>query len=250
MLKFRVLIVSTLIAMLFLSGPARAGDGDDFADSALGKELINVGLKFLDDPGDFFFNLHSDNEDFSPLPSGKRGSIRFNFFPTFFPFTWGNLNLKANVLKDSGYQPQVDLVGMYGDFLALRLMQSGDAKPAFTDYSIGVTASKQANEKTKVFGGVKYSSVNMEVRFSTPVVMGAFEMDSIDFEVSDTFFFTGISHEAAPERIFVAQLGYGFKYKKIISRLMLNYRHLELGMDLYPEGLSVIHPFLAWHWFF
>jgi hypothetical protein len=75
-------------------------------------------------------------------------------------------------------------------------------------------------------------------------------MSALDFKISDTFFFTGITHEVQPEKFVVAQIGYGFNYKKLISRIMVSHKHLELGMDVYPEGLFVIHPFIAWHWFF
>lgn len=240
-----------LVLSVFLAVPSYA-KSDDFANSALGKEIINLGLKFLDNPGDFFFNLHSDNEDFSPVIKGRSGALRLNFFPTVFPATWFNLSAKVKVLNEKGYYPQIDLAGMYGDLLALRIAgsSSGDVSPTFNDYSLGAVLSKSVNDKDRIFGGIKYSSVNMDIAFSSPVVLGAFEMSNINFKVSDTFFFTGIMHQSTPQNYFVAQIGYGFSYKKIISRIMLCYRHLELGMDIYPEGLFVIHPFMAWHWLF
>jgi hypothetical protein len=243
----------TLLAFLVLPASLHA-KSDDFANSALGKELINLGLKFLDNPGDFFFNLHNDNEDFSPVPDDRHGAVRFNFFPTFLPVTWGNLNFKIKVLNDRGSQPQVDLVGMYGDLLALRAIPAGDGdqdiKPVFNDYAFGAVVSKAVDAKTRLFGGVKFSNVNMEVNFSSPVAAGDFEMSSLDFKISDTFFMTGITHQSSPETLVVAQMGYGFKYKKFFSRIMSSHRHVEFGMDIYPEGLFVIHPFIAWHWYF
>jgi hypothetical protein len=139
--------------------------------------------KFLDDPGDFFFNLHTDNEDFSPLPSNRHGSIRFNLLPTFLPMTWINLSLKAKVLNDKGYIPQVDLAGSYGDILALRALESAsaDVKPTFNDYSAGIIISKQVNDKTKIFGGFKYFTVNMDVKFLTPISVSSFDVDELNF---------------------------------------------------------------------
>lgn len=245
----------TLIIMLACSIP-RPAVGDDFANSSLGQQLIDFGLKFLDDPGDFFFNLHVDNTDYSPLPQRRNAAVRFNFFPTFLPFTWANLNTKVKVKNDSGYWPQIDLVGEYGNILAMQAVQSSDdssgqqIKPMFYDYSAGVTASKAMDDQTRLFGGVRYDSVNMDVTFSTPVVMGAFHMSSLNFKVADTSIFMGISHQTGNESFLVAQAGYGFQYKKITSRIMLCHPHYELGMDIYPEGLLVIQPFLAWHWYF
>ena len=247
------LFAGILISACFLIQPAHA---DDFANSALGKQLIDMGIKFLDDPGDFFFNLHTDNEDYSPLPQNRHASLRFNFLPTTLPFTWANLSAKVKVKNDSGYWPQIDLSAEYGDILALQAIKpsndnSGqEIKPSFTDYSFGVTASKAMNDKTRLFGGVKFASVNMDVTFSTPVVLGDFNMSSLHFAVADTSFFMGLCQKTGNECYTVAQLGYGCKYNKITSRLMLVYPHVEIGLDIYPEGLLVLQPFMAWHWYF
>lgn len=251
-MKVLPLIVCFLIFACSAPPPLR---GDDFSSSPIGQELINLGLKFLDDPGDFFFNLHTDNTDYSPLPQNRNAALRFNFFPTTLPFTWANLNAKVKVKNDAGYWPQIDLVGEYGNMLALSAIKSTndsgqEIKPSFYDYSFGVVAGKAVDEKTRIFGGVKYDSVNMDVTFSTPVALGAFSMSKLNFKVSDSSFFMGISHKTGDETYLVAQAGYGLTYKKITSRIMLYHPHYELGMDIFPEGLLVIHPFLAWHWYF
>jgi hypothetical protein len=221
--------------------------------SSENQQLIDIGLKFLDNPGDFFFNLHTSNEDYSPLPNDENGSIRFNLIPTFLPFTWGNLNLKVNVAQDNGILPQVDLVGSYGDILALKALETSDGiKPEFTDCSVGLVLSKQMNEKTKLFAGGKYSAIQMKVSLSSSsaITSGSFHLDSLDFKVNDTFFFTGISHQSGEDRYVIAQCGYGFTYKKIIARVAVSRKHYEYGLDIFPEGLFVIHPFIGWHWYF
>jgi hypothetical protein len=252
----KALPLIALILIFTCSAPATAR-ADDFANSALGRQLIDFGLKFLDDPGDFFFNLHTDNTDYSPLPQNRHAAVRFNFLPTFMPFTWANLNAKVKVKNDSGYWPQIDLVAEYGNILAMQAIKSSDdsgsgqqVKPLFYDYSGGVTASKRMDENTRLFCGARYDSVNMDVTFSTPVVLGAFNMSSLNFRVADTSIYMGISHQTGLETFLVAQAGYGFTYKKITSRIMMCNPHVEVGMDIYPEGLLVIQPFLAWHWYF
>lgn len=249
-LRKTILLITACTFLLYAPSLYAKDNNDDFANSALGRELIDLGLRFLDNPGDFFFNLHSDNEDFSPLPRDSHGAFRFNFFPTFLPVTWGNLTAKVKLFNDRGNMPQIDLIGTYGDLLALRAVNSGDVKPQFSDYAVGAVVSKSMNDQTRLFGGFKYSAVNMQVQFSTPVVMGAFQMNGLDFQVADVFFMTGITHQSAPNHVLTAQIGYGFKYNKLMSRVMLSRKHLELGMDIYPEGLFVIHPFMAWHWYY
>ena len=254
MTKFKksFLFTGILVLAFLLVQPAHA---DDFANSALGRELIDLGIKFLDDPGDFFFNLHTNNEDVSPLPKGRNASLRFNFLPTTLPFTWANLGAKIKLKNDSGNWPQIELNGEYGNILALQAVKSSndsgqEIKPSFTDYSVGITASKAMNDQTRLFGGVKFASVNMDVTFSTPVVLGAFNMSSLHFAVADTSFFMGLSQKTGEQCYTVAQVSYGCNYNKITSRLMLCYPHLELGVDIFPEGLLVLQPFLAWHWYF
>ncbi|MFC1501245.1 hypothetical protein ACFL58_02200 [Elusimicrobiota bacterium] len=236
-----------LILSLFLSTTHLFAE--DFEDTALGRELIDLGLRFLDNPADLFVNLHSNNEDFSPVPSRRNGAVRFNFFPTGFPITWGNLNFKFKVLNDKGKNPQVDIVGMYGDILLLDSLDT-DNQPTFSDISLGAVVSKRMNKKTRLYGGIKYSAVQMNVVLSTPSVSGDFEISELDFSISDYFIFTGISHEPIPDKFVTAQVGYGIKYSKIVSRLMVSHKHLDIGIDIFPEGLFVFHPFIAWHWYF
>ncbi len=236
---YTLLLAGILILACSARQPARA---DDFANSPMGKELIDLGLKFLDDPGDFFFNLHTDNEDVSPLPQNRNASVRFNFLPTTLPFTWANLSAKIKLKNDIGYWPQIELNGEYGDILALQAIKSSnddgqEIKPSFTDYSIGITASKAMNEQTRLFGGVKFAAVNMDVTFSTPVVLGSFNMPSLHFKVSDTSVYMGLSQKTGDECYTVAQVSYGCNYNKITSRVMLCYPHVEVGLDIFPEGL-------------
>jgi hypothetical protein len=220
----------------------------DSNQSQLGQEMVKLGLKFLDNPGDFFFNLHSDNEDFSPLPSFGRIGFRFNGFPTFLPLTWANLNVKAKVLSELGNTPQVDLIGTYGNLLALNSV-GGDVKPSFYDYSLGATVSKNMEDGVRLYCGVKYSAVVMDLSFDDPVELGSFSMTRMNFKYSDTTLFTGFMRQSSPETLITAQVGYGLQNNKIVSRIMLSKKHVEYGMDIFPEGVFVFHPFIAWHWY-
>lgn len=236
----------TLYQLNFLSAK-------DFEDTSFGKELINLGLKFLDNPGDFFFNIHANSEDYSPVPADRNGTIRFNLFPALLPFTWVNLTGKAKLFNEQKILPQIDLIGQYGDMFALRFV-SGDVEPAFSDYSIGTVFTKSATDETKLYCGVKYSNVSMNVKLSSSsaIEFGEFRVSELNFKVADTFIFTGLVHQKdinKPSRLIV-QMGYGFKYKKITSRIMVSKKHLDMGLDIYPEGLFVIHPFVAYHWNF
>ncbi|HAM38158.1 MAG: hypothetical protein A2474_00195 [Elusimicrobia bacterium RIFOXYC2_FULL_34_12] len=248
--KFSKLLVASL---LIFTINIKYLSAEDFVNTSLGQELVNLGLKFLDNPGDFFFNIHANNEDFSPVYADKNGAIRFNLLPAFLPFTWANISVKAKLFNEQEILPQIDLVGQYGDMLALRFV-SGDVEPSFKDYSGGIVLSKSATDETKFFGGVKYSNVSMGVKLSSSsaIEFGEFSVSELNFEIADVFVFTGLVHQKdinKPSRLTV-QMGYGFEYKKIVSRIMVSKKHMDLGMDIYPEGLFVFHPFLSYHWNF
>jgi len=224
------------------------------AASSLESTAIDFGFKFLDNPGDVFFNLHMANEDFSPVPTTKHGDIRWNFLPTTFPFSWVNLNLKVKLLGEKHFVPQIDVIGQYGDLLGLRYLPESDVKPSFKDYSAGLVFSKTVSEGTQFFWGGKYSNISMDVKLSSSsqVEFGNFELSKISFNIKDTFLFAGLTHQKDinnPTRL-VAQMGYGFEYKKIVARVMMSHAHYQWGVDVFPEGLFVIHPFVGWHWNF
>ncbi|MFH1541423.1 MAG: hypothetical protein ABID79_06240 [Elusimicrobiota bacterium] len=245
----RLVCLTTVFLTLLLS--SNFLNSQEFQDTALGKEMINLGMKFLDDPGDFFFNLHTDSEDFSPVPSNKNGTIRFNLFPASLPFTWLNLNLKAKLFNEQSILPQIDLVGQYGDMLALNFISS-DIKPSFSDYSAGAVFTKSATNKTKFFCGAKYSNVSMNVNLSSSstVGVGEFRMEELNFKVSGIFILMGLTHQKDVNKssLLTVQMGYGFDAKKITSRITLSKKHLDFGLDIFPEGLFVIHPFIAYRW--
>ncbi|MBU0951380.1 MAG: hypothetical protein KKH91_00935 [Elusimicrobia bacterium] len=249
-------MVRLIVAFLvILSAQTCLYCGDDFASSDIGKEAINLGLKFLDNPGDFLFNLHSDNVDFTPVIKDKNVTLRTNFYPTTFPTTWLNMNLKVKILSDGGFSPwvpQVDLLGEYGKMAVLDMVASSATKLSNSDYAIGVVVTKEVAENTRLYAGINYSKTELITNFDKPIEFGAFKLSQLSVNVGDTFIFTGIENqvrEDPPKRV-VAHLGYGLKTKKVVSRVAWYTKNLELGFNIYPEGLFVVHPFLAWHWYF
>ena len=75
-------------------------------------------------------------------------------------------------------------------------------------------------------------------------------LSQINVNRRDYILIMGISNILNKHKRIVAYMGYGFSYKKIFSRFVWQYDHLEVGFNIYPEGLLVVHPFLGWHWNF
>lgn len=248
-------VIVVIVFVFFL--PAYA---QDFLTTPLGKEVVNLGLRFLDNPGDFVFNLHSDNIDFTPVVENRRGTIRTNFYPTVLPTTWVNLNLKLKVLSDGGYSPwipQVDILGQYGRMLAIDIASNMIAqsstesvKPASFDYTIGLIFTKAVQQNTRLYLGVNYSNATLNIKLDKPIEFSEFRLSELNVAIADYFIFTGIENKLKENKYVVAHLGYGLKSQKIVSRVAWYHKHLELGFNIYPEGLFAVHPFLAWHWYF
>lgn len=224
--------------------------------------VIDAGLKFINNPDDVFYNFHLDNVDYSPVLEAEPATLRTNFLTTFFPFTWGNMNLKIKMCSDKKYwnwMPQVDVVGGYGRIIGLDLassFMSDDSTdtfkpPTMNDYSVGLLLTKAVSRETRIYTGFQYSVVSLNFEFPESVeITDESSISELAISRKDYILVTGITNVLEEDKRIVAYMGYGFSYKKIFSRFAWHYDHLEVGFNIYPEGLLVIHPFLGWHWNF
>ncbi len=250
----RIVIRAVLIITL-LNASAMASDSPK-----LPQEIINLGLRFIDNPADFLFDLHSNMEDSVPVPAYRNAQVRFNFFPTFIPFTWAGLNLKVKVLNERRYIPQIDIQGQYGQNIGVAVaaaMMSRDSsststvKPTLYDYTVGLILTKRVDQSNRLFIGPKFSYVNLNFKPSEPLDFGGgLKISDLNVAASEIFIFGGLEHQISKDRFVVSQMAYGVRYNKLMARITASSPHVEVGMNIYPEGVIVIHPFLAWHWYF
>ncbi|MFH1414669.1 MAG: hypothetical protein ABIH89_01115 [Elusimicrobiota bacterium] len=260
----KTITLLAIISALSLSLVLAADDDSGFSISELGVPswVIDAALKFVNNPDDVFYNFHLDNVDYSPVVEDQPATLRTNFLTTFFPFTWGNLNLKVKVMPDEKYynwMPQIDLMGSYGRIIGLDLaskFMTSDSTdsfkpPTMVDYSVGILLTKAVSQETRLYAGFQYSLISLDFEFPEPLeITDDTSLSKINVMRKDYIVVTGISNTIRKDKRIVAYVGYGFNYKKIFSRFMWYYDHLEMGFNVYPEGLLVIHPFLGWHWNF
>jgi len=225
---------------------------------------LDMATKFLDNPADFLFNIHSDMEDSIPVPSYRHAQLRFNFFPSFIPMAWPAFNLKIKILNERGWIPQIDIQGQYGQNAAVTvagsMMQSSKTNstdtvttPSLYDYTYGIILTKKLSDKTRLFLGPKYSFVNLKAKFDPPIKLddaGTVKFTEFNISQGETFLFWGLEHQVAKDRFVASQVAYGLKYNKLIARITASSPHVEVGMNIYPEGMFVVHPFMGWHWYF
>ncbi len=252
-------LLTAVLVCFALSAPRLKADTPQIP-----QEIIDLGLRFIDNPADFLFDLHSNMEDSVPVPSYRNAQIRFNFFPTFIPFTWAGLNLKIKLLNEREYIPQIDVQGQYGQNIGLTIvssMMSSDssgsseststAKPTLYDYTAALILTKKVDENSRLFIGPKLSYVNLNFKPSEPIDLGGgLTIGDLNVAATEIFIFGGLEHKLSKDRFVVSQLAYGIKYNKLMARITSSSPHVEVGMNIYPEGVIVIHPFLAWHWYF
>ncbi len=225
--------------------------------------IVPAALRFVSNPDDFFYNLHLDNVDYSPSRPDKRVELRTNFLPTTLPLTWLNLNGKVRMLGDGGlspWVPQVDLTGAYGRIIMLDILPSlmddedDDApEPSMTNYSLGMTLAKSVSRETSLFAGFHHSVVSLDIVLPESDIIEITDdvtLEELVIRRKDNILITGISNATGENRMITAYLGYGFNYNKIFSRIAWKRKHLEMGFNIYPEGLLVVHPFLGWRWNF
>lgn len=256
---FRAIVAFSVIGFaLFSARPLRA-EGASIPPWAL-----EMATKFLDNPADLLFNLHSDMEDSVPVPSYRRAQVRFNLFPSFIPFAWPALNLKVKVLNEKEYWPQIDVQGQYGQNAAVMAAASmmgsstkdggssstDTVKPALYDYTVGLILTKKLSDKTRVFFGPKYSYVNLQIKFDKSPIADIPGFIEFNVAQAETFLFWGLEHQTGKDRFVSSQISYGLQYRKLMARVSASSPHVEAGMNIYPEGMLVIHPFMAWHWYF
>jgi len=220
-------------------------------------ELINFGLDFLENPSDIFVNIQHNAEDVSPNLEDKTVNLRINLFPALFPTTIENFSLKIKFNKSFSYFPQIDLCGGFGKILALDfLTQDMEEKPQSNAYYYALTFSGKMDEKTRLYLGVKFSEFLLKFKLQQGISEGAFSLKELNFTVNDTFLFSGIELKTKKnlsgekKNVIIAQTSYGIKNKKIAARIGWFSEHIELGIDVFPEGLLVFQPFWAYHWRF
>ena len=220
---------------------------------------VPAALRFISNPDDFFFNLHLDNVDYSPAGAEGKGGLRTNLLATTLPMTWANMNLKVKVFSEgriASWGPQVDLVGSYGRIAMLDILPSmvdddddDFSAPKMSDYSIGLTLTASVSDETRLFAGFHHSVFAMDFKFPDPVEITDDEtLSSLNISRRDNILVTGITNTLGPRKSLTAYVGYGFNYNKLFSRIVWQHRRVELGFNIYPEGLLVVHPFLGLHW--
>jgi len=238
----------SLAALLCLGGIAQAKvDWESKGMQIAGEIMAN--------PAAFFYDFQQDLEATTPLPPGKRFGVQTSLFPTTIPMTYTNVSLKARLHGEGRIAPgvpQLDLIGGYWNMLAAK-MATKDSQTIdsakFGGYYMGAILSSSVSPRVRTFWGYKRSQMKAKLDFKAgeePMFLGT-AISSFDTGFKDDFFIAGIETPKGIGKLWSIQLNYGIKTQTISSKVSWYGKIFELGLNIYPEGVLVVHPVWNFH---
>lgn len=238
--------LTILLILTFAS--ARIECGIDF--SAKGEELAS---RIISNPAVFFIEMQHDLESTAPVITGKRVSVQSGIIPAFAPAGMLNLSAKYKLHSEGRvrqYLPQIDIAAGYWNMLWTQMAacNSDDIKEAdFDGYYFGVLFAYTVDPKTRFFGGLKHSQLNADLILAEPKKILGANAVSFDSGFSDNFMMFGIEHLIKPGVWWIANINYSTKQKFLAAKISRYGKYFELGVNIYPEGIVVIHPVVNFH---
>jgi len=239
-------ILLLLAVLLPLAKPAGAVNFEGKGAQLLGEILTN--------PGAFFNDFQQDLEATHPLPPGKWLGFQTGVFPTLLPMTMANISGKVRLHPEGRLRPglpQLDLIGGYWDMLGTRLAEknmSNDVNSAtFKGSYIGAIVTSSLSPRVRLFWGYKYSKLKANLNLKKNIDILGTRVNSFESGFEDNYFLAGLEHPTGLNSLWSIQLNYGLKNKVIASKVSWYGKHFEWGLNIYPEGVLVIHPVVNYH---
>jgi len=72
-------------------------------------------------------------------------------------------------------------------------------------------------------------------------------VNDIDTGFEDSFFVVGLESPKGLNKLWSIQLNYGMDTQTIASKVSWYGKYFELGLNIYPEGVFVVHPVWNFH---
>lgn len=212
-----------------------------------GSEMV---AQIVSDPARFFYEIKADSEESLPVSSGKTYTLSVELFPTLVPFTYANASLNYNIYKEGKLavgMPQIDLmIGaqyMFGSKIAVNLTNDiNDAN--FWGYNAGVMFSNSFNSRTRTFYGFRHSflSAKLDMKKDKNYELLGVRINSFNSSFSENSIIFGVETLKDINKYWAMQINYGLSNNTLIARLSWYGKWFELGFNIYPEGVLVVHP--------
>lgn len=242
-----VLAAGLLAAVMAAGGPGRAS----FESS-----LQSVGAKIVADLPTFLYdNFHECTTNMSPLYTGRRYEVSTNLFPSTLPWLELNMAGKAQVKREHGYWPQIDvLAGGWTSLIASLVPtdtgdegEDEDLKPSLFGYNFGIIVTESLDPRLRLFFGYDYSQMRVKVDLSDVKDEEEddgwdFIPDKIDVGKGEHYLLMGAELLRTPQKRLVTQIGYGLASNRFSARLMWCSKRFDTGLIFFPEG----YPLIVW----
>ncbi len=259
--SLRRIAAIALVVMSLCAGTARA---DVFYNKA-----IQLASEIISNPAGFFFDFQQDMESINPVMAGKRLGFnwhigQFLLLPVPDP-TFLNLSGKFKLHPEGHWLPglpQMDLIGGFWDAGPLlkplidKNAQTQEENPnvdtkikdaKFKGHFISFMMTSSVEPRVRLFLGWKYSKMSAELGLNRDQDLIGTAVRSFKVGYNDHFLTAGIEHVYGTNKWWIAQLSYGLGENSIASKISWYRKNFELGLNVYPEGVFVIHPVLNWH---
>lgn len=241
-------LMLTFLALLIVKSPA-------FAKIDWESKGMQIAGEIMANPAGFFYDFQQDLEATTPLPPGKRFGFQTSLFPTTVPMTYTNVSAKVRLHGEGRLRPgvpQLDLIGGYWNMLAAK-MATKDSETVdsakFGGYYMGAILSSSVSPRIRTFWGYKRSVLRAKLDFvpgEEPEFLGT-TVTSFDTGFKDDFFIAGIETPKGVSKLWSMQLNYGIRTKTISSKVSWYGKYFELGLNIFPEGVLVVHPVWNFH---
>ena len=219
----------------------------------LGAKATQLAGEIIANPTAFFYEFQQDLETTTPLPPGKTYGFQTGIFPTLLPATYANLSGKYRLHGEGRISPglpQLDIAGGYWNMIATKIAteQSKDINSLdFNGYYIDLIMSSSVSPKIRTFYGYKYSQLKASLKLNKAVDIVGAQVTSFDAGFRDDFLIAGIEHITSINKFWSIQMNYGIKEQVLASKISWYGKYFEFGLNIYPEGILVIHPVVNFH---
>ncbi|MFA6582739.1 MAG: hypothetical protein WCS77_00435 [Elusimicrobiaceae bacterium] len=248
MRKFTAALLAVSLVPFLFQNAVRAGSLE-----AKGGEIV---AQILTNPAAFFYEFQQDLEWTTPLPPGSWGGVQLGIFPVLLPMGYANLSGKLRLHPEGRWfpgMPQVDVYGGYWKMLLadMAVKQSDDITSAdFHGQYVGLTLTTSVSPKVRLFGGWKYARVRANLQLSKQQDIFGTKVDSFSSGLEDHFLVAGIEYPTGLNKWWTMQFNYGLTQELISAKLGWSGQYFDLGLNVYPEGVLVIHPTWNFHVYF
>lgn len=245
----RKIILMTLCLGL-LAGQARATV--DWESKGL-----QIAGEILANPAAFLYEFQQDLESTTPLPPGKRYGFQTGLWggvlPTIgvMPSLSGKFRLHGEGRIAPGL-PQLDVIGGYWNspLADMASDQSDDINDTkFKGHYYGFLLSSSVSPRVRTFWGFKKSQLKAKISFAptADIKLLGTPVNDIDTGFEDSFFVVGLESPKGLNKLWSIQLNYGMDTQTIASKVSWYGKYFELGLNIYPEGVFVVHPVWNFH---